>query len=65
MMHLGADDITVEHFVLVQEELDVEIFQAVHQTVLQMLLELQNESLFNLLSEDRNAVAVSLLLLRL
>jgi len=60
MMHLGADDITVEHFVLVQEELDVETFQAVRQLTLShdVLLELQNEALIELLSEHRNAVAV-------
>ena len=65
-MHLGADEIAVrpEHFVLVQEELDFETFQAVRQITLShdVLLKLQNEALFELLSEHRNAVvAVGLL----
>lgn len=64
-MHLGADEIAVrpEDFVLVQEELDVETFRAVRQITLShdVLLDLQNEALFELLSEHRNAVAVDLL----
>ena len=63
--HLDANDIAVrpEHFVLVQEEVDVENVQAMRPTtlVLHVLLELQNEALFELLSEYRNAVAVDLL----
>ena len=54
MMHLDAGDITVrpEHFVLVQEEVDVETVQAMRPTtlVLHVLLELQNEALFKLLA---------------
>jgi len=30
-VHQDADDITVEHFVLVQEEVDVESFKVVRQ----------------------------------
>ena len=45
-MHLGANDIAVllEDFNLVQKE----VFQAVRQTILQMLLKLRNEGLFEL-----------------
>ena len=59
-MHQEANDITVEHFVLVQEEVDVETFQAVRQLTLShdVLLELKNEALIELLSEHRNGVAV-------
>ena len=59
-MHQEANDITVEHFVLVQEKVDVETFQAVRQLTLShdVLLELKNEALIELLSEHRNAVAV-------
>ena len=52
--HLDANDIAVrpEHFVLVQEEVDVETVQAMRPTtlVLHVLLELQNEALFKLLA---------------
>ena len=51
-VHQDADDISaaLEHFVLVQEELDVETFQAVRQLTLShdVLLELQNEAKFEL-----------------
>ena len=45
-MHLDADDIAVllEDFNLVQEE----VFQAVRETILQMLLKLRNEGLLEL-----------------
>ena len=51
-MHQNAHDIAVrpEHFVFVQEELDVETFKAVRQITLALdvFLELQNEELFEL-----------------
>ena len=45
-MHLGANDIAVllEDFNLVQKE----VFQAVRQTILQMILKLRNEGLLEL-----------------
>ena len=51
-MHLDADDVAVEleHSILVQEDVDVETFQAVRQMILDLdvLLELQNEARFKL-----------------
>ena len=57
-VHLDAHDITVEHFVLMQDEVDTEIFQAVRQIkfLLDVHLELRNEALFELASPHRNAV---------
>ena len=62
---LNAHGITVEHFVLMQDEVDNEIFQAVRQTKLPLdvPLELQNEALIEPAFPHRNAVAIGILLL--
>jgi len=64
-MHLDAHDIAVEHFDLMQDEVDNEIFQAVRKIKLPLdvLLELQNDALFEPVFSHRNAVAIGILLL--